>query len=323
MNNHPHLMLSEWYPQRDQLAWVLGSVVATHGSSYRKAGAMMMFNELGGMCGLLSGGCVEKSLFRQVKQVLATNQPVATQFDASAEAQIAWQMGLGCGGVIDVQLQPVTVANQYQQLPHLLASLDQHRAVCYGISLRGQTNQYSPHRCATSADFLWTTITPRRHLVIFGGGVDAVPLVRLAFDLDWQVSVVEHRPGYAQDALFNSHGRCYRVQPDHPDVKNLLASADAAIVMSHNITVDADALRQIYPSAVRYIGLLGPEHRKQRVLQQAGLHADPRLYGPMGLALGGDLPEAIALSALAQCHQILTASEQQAANPVCIRAKRA
>ncbi|AFV00969.1 XdhC family protein [Simiduia agarivorans] len=319
MNNHPHTMLAEWYPQRDSLAWVLGSVVATRGSSYRKVGAMMLFNELGGMCGLLSGGCVEKSLFRQVKQVLSTGQSLATQFDASAEAQIAWQMGLGCGGIIDVQLQLVCSANGYQQLDQLYQWLQRRRACWYGIHRRGGGNVCGEAGAAGDG-YLWTPIRPRTHLVIFGGGVDAVPLVRLACDMDWQVSVVDARANQAVDPVFSSHCQLLRLPAADPQVARLLSGADAAVVMTHNVSLDAQALKTACAAPVDYIGLLGPEHRKQRVLAQAGLKPDQRLYGPMGLMIGGDLPESIALSTLAQCHQVLAAAGARQTLP---RAQRA
>lgn len=306
MNNHPHTMLAEWYPQRDALAWVLGSVVATRGSSYRKVGAMMLFNELGGMCGLLSGGCVEKSLFRQVKQVLASGRSVATQFDATAEAQIAWQMGLGCGGIIDVQLQPVSHANHYQHLDQLFQQLEQRLPGYYGIHHQGGQN-----RCASTPraneDYLWTGIRPRNHLVIFGGGVDAIPLARLAVTMDWAVSVVDARNPRPADPVLSAQCQWLSVSASDPQVGWLLSGADAAVVMTHNVSLDAQALKAAYAAPVDYIGLLGPEHRKQRVLAQAGLAHDTRLHGPMGLAIGGDLPESIALSTLAQCHQVLAA----------------
>lgn len=307
MTNHPHSMLNAWYPKRDQQPWVLGSVTAVQGSSYRKPGAMMLFNGLGQMLGMLSGGCVEKSLFEQVKRVLVLGQPVSTRFDATARAQVAWQMGLGCGGVVDILLQPVHAGVGYQALDRLHAELQAGRAATYSINLAGERNAYG---ACSGAHWLPVPVRPRTHLVILGAGLDALPLARLALAMDWQVSLVDHRPGFADPAGFAGVEHIVRERAAAPEVAALLAGADAAMIMTHNVSLDAEALSAACAARLHYIGLLGPAHRKQRVLDKAGLAADPRLHGPMGLALGGELPEAVALSALAQCHQVLAAAGQ-------------
>lgn len=305
MANHPHSMLNAWYPRRDQEPWVLGSVTAVSGSSYRKPGAMMLFNGFGQMLGMLSGGCVEKSLFDQVKRVLVLGQPVSTRFDASARAQVAWQMGLGCGGVVDILLQPVHQGTGYQALDQLHAQLQAGRPATYSINLAGELNACSAR---SGEHWLPVPVRPRTHLVILGAGMDALPLARLALAMDWRVSLVDHRTGYADPAGFAGVDTIVRQRANAPGVAGLLAGADAAMIMTHNISLDAEALSAACASDLIYIGLLGPAHRKQRVLDKAGLGADPRLHGPMGLAIGGELPESVALSALAQCHQVLAAA---------------
>ena len=307
MNNHPHTMLNHWYPLRDERQWVLGTVIGTEGSSYRKAGAMMLFDEWGGMLGLLSGGCVEKSLFNGVKRVLQTGEAVSTCFDASADATVAWQMGLGCGGKVFIQLQRVCAETDYQALTPMLAHLNARRPVHYLIDTRGGRNQCSLKPLA-SKHGLCVPVAPRTHLVVFGGGPDAEPLIALAGNMDWQVTLVEARPGYGLGPACQAVP-CLREPVQSPQVAAELAAADAAIVMTHNISIDAEALAAALNSQVQYVGLLGPAHRKQRVLAKAGLKSDPRLHGPMGLDIGGELPESVALSTLAQCHQVL----QQAA----------
>ena len=78
--------------------------------------------------------------------------------------------------------------------------------------------------------------------------------------------------------------------------------------MTHNLDMDAAALQSLQHSSARYIGLLGPVHRKQKVFKKANLdQVSAPVFGPMGLDIGGDLPESIALATLAECHQVLNA----------------
>jgi xanthine/CO dehydrogenase XdhC/CoxF family maturation factor len=90
------------------------------------------------------------------------------------------------------------------------------------------------------------------------------------------------------------------------DPSERIAAADSAfaLVMSHNLDVDRDHLAMLIRSAVRYIGVLGPAARTQRLLDQLGIHGDPRLHAPVGLALGAEGPEQIALSIVAELQAV-------------------
>lgn len=150
-------------------------------------------------------------------------------------------------------------------------------------------------------------IVPEPHLLVFGGGVDAQPLVAIAAQLGWRVTLVDARAAYARQQHFPAAHKILRQSADQLEPA-LLSSIDAAIVMTHNIQMDADALAAIQQSSARYTGLLGPNKRRQRVLSTANLTEDSLtkpLAGPMGLNIGGELPESIALSILAECHAVL------------------
>lgn len=338
MGNHIQDILSHWYPNRDSFAWVLGTVISTEGSSYRKAGAMMMFNSRGEFFGLLSGGCLEKALFIDVKKVISLGQARVVEFDSTADTDVAWQLGLGCGGKVRILLQPVHRGNHYQSLDDVLSALNKRKTINYAVMLADSGATFSgrnfietdKHRAQmqdesvnelldsnSNSDLisnvdagklpavLTVALRARRQLIIFGGGVDVLPMVPMAKALGWHLSIVDHRVGYAQAQHFAGADRIIREPADHADVQASLDYADAAFVMTHNIQLDALALSILLPSKVQYIGLLGPAHRKHRVLVKAGLKSDTRIHGPMGIDLGGELPESIALAALAQCHKIL------------------
>lgn len=149
-------------------------------------------------------------------------------------------------------------------------------------------------------------LRPRFHLAILGGGMDAQPLAQIAHSLGWQVSVVDGRSAMARAADFpQAH---IIKQPLTALSATTLAQFDCAVVMHHHLALDAEALTVLKPYSLAYIGLLGPAHRRDKVLAMAELNIEDfagALSAPAGLALGGELPSAIALSILAQCHGVL------------------
>lgn len=329
MANHLYNILSQWYPARDSYRWVLASVIGIEGSNYRKTGAMMLINELGQYYGLISGGCLEKTLLNDVKKVLTYDRPLRVCFDSSEGGEMPWARALGCGGRVTILLQPVCVENHYQALDLLYLELNTRTERFYSINIHADTqpsifnqtlNADEAAMCGINSsisvlknnngdEMLVLAIQPPVHLLIFGGGVDAIPLVQMAHILGWQITLVDNRTGYA-DAKSFPHAHIIRSAADAPELIAVLASIDAAILMTHNISLDAEALLALQSSSAHYIGLLGPVHRKQKVLQHAGLTVDAAIYGPMGFDIGGDLPESVALSVLAQCHQVLQARAQ-------------
>ena len=323
MANHLHGILAQWYTQRDLFRWVLGTVIQIEGSNYRKTGAMILVNELGQSFGLISGGCLEKSLLVDVKKVLTFNQSLRVFYDSSDNSESPWARALGCGGKVTILLQPINAENQYHHLDQVYLALQNRTPVHYSISMNSSdalnklitTDEFSQPTPATHQThylndqfghrLLAVAVQPQTHLVIFGGGVDAIPLVQMASVLGWQITLIDSRAGYAKSADFSAATTIIRDSADALSPANFVNTIDAAIVMTHNTEMDALAIRALQNSTARYIGLLGPEHRKLKVMNCAGLYNSTTIYGPMGLPIGGDLPESIALATLAQCHQIL------------------
>ena len=118
-------------------------------------------------------------------------------------------------------------------------------------------------------------LRPPRVIAIFGGG-DVEPVAQLGRTVGWRVDVIKPRAEF--------------------DPRNF----DAAVVMTHNFARDAEILRQLLASQIQYIGLLGPKSRGDELLAEVGASRDSRLHNPIGLDLGGETPEEIALSIVAE-----------------------
>lgn len=158
----------------------------------------------------------------------------------------------------------------------------------------------------TSAAVLFSLLKPPPAILVLGAGLDAGPIVRFARELGWKVTVQDHRPAYIESGSFIEAEQVICVP-----VAELAGTIDldrfaATIVMSHHLTSDREYLMQLAKSQVGYIGLLGPEDRRKRLLEELGDHAERlqgRLHGPAGLDIGGRGPASIALSIIAEMHR--------------------
>jgi len=184
-----------------------------------------------------------------------------------------------------------------------------------GANFVASKNEGTPHNSSTTnnilikyKDWLATPIIPEPHLLIVGGGIDASPLVNMAKQLGWQVSLWDPRPANARKEYFSNVD--YLIKGEANVLATFVAdkNVNAAVLMSHNISIDAHALHALAHSNLQYMALLGPKHRKQQVIMQANIKEArlPFIFaGPVGLNIGGTLPESIALSILAECHASL------------------
>ena len=139
-----------------------------------------------------------------------------------------------------------------------------------------------------------------------GAGLDAVPLVAMATELGWFVSVADHRPAYLGREGFGCAAHSALVTPGNLRAALALDEFDAVIVMSHHLETDRKYLAELAGVKSRYLGVLGPRARRDRLLESIASAAPDlaqRLKGPVGLDIGADSPESIALSIVAELQQ--------------------
>ena len=318
-------MLTQWRVNRDSHDWVLGTVYKTEGSSYRKPGAMSLISSGGQQLGLLSGGCLEADIRLNARKVMASGVPVCIRYDGDDEDDLSFRLGIGCGGVVYVLLEPVTAENSYQGLPEIQAALTARQS--------GQLTQHIPQPRARSLSSVFTVdavltrkreksvlneidgeqwltsyITPAPHLLIAGGGLDAQPVVVLANQLGWETTVWDPRPANARDEFFHMADHRLRCSAEELSGRVQDFSINAAMIMTHSVPMDAQSLQALSGKDLDYIGLLGPAHRRKEVFDEAGIvdaSFKPIVDGPAGFDIGGELPESIALSVIAQCHDAI------------------
>ncbi len=316
---------------------VLVTLVRTEGSSYRRPGARLLLARGGIYAGTISGGCLEAEVVRKAIWAVRDGAVVnrySTLFDDTAEIPF----GLGCGGVVDLLLEPAGTPECHALIAALQASLTGAEA-CVVTWLPGDGRPLRRAVLSPAGDVLFATpglpekkltcartlqtgaqteaqteaqITGRfvehlrspQRLFVIGAGDDARPLVTLAGMLAWRVTVADGRAQLAARARF-PEAEAILVTRDPANLG--VGPDDAVVLMTHSYEQDRAWLTAVLPLAPRYLGLLGARHRSSLLLTEAARAlgwpteaCSAAVHAPMGLDLGGDGPEAIALSTLAE-----------------------
>jgi xanthine/CO dehydrogenase XdhC/CoxF family maturation factor len=171
----------------------------------------------------------------------------------------------------------------------------------------GRTAVHRYGNAESAVDALVEVVRPARPLFVFGNGQDAVPLVRLAAELGFHVTLVANRPSGVPPDAFREADVFLTATPETAGAKVVLAEDAAVIVMTHNLAHDQGFLRLALESPCAYVGALGPRVRTEEMLNQLqqqgfvlteGHHR--RLHSPTGLDLGGEQSEEIALAILGE-----------------------
>ena len=154
----------------------------------------------------------------------------------------------------------------------------------------------------------FNVITPPFHLMIIGAGPDAQPIVSFAKQLGWNITLVDYRESFLEQQAFSIVDQKLLLTPEELTGNAELTNIDALVLMTHKIEYDERYLKQLIHTSAPYIGLLGPAARRDRLLTSIGDDAEKiadRVFGPVGLDIGGELPEEIALSLVAEIQATL------------------
>ena len=208
--------------------------------------------------------------------------------------------GLAAGGALVLNDDAVIWSDidkkHYEQIRRTANSvLPEGRSQCRSMKIGNQ-----------SCEVLFTLLRPYPKVLVLGAGMDAVPLVRFIAEMGWRAFVADHRQAYIDNGDFSAadEARCIDAQEIATNFD--LDRYDAAIVMSHHLLTDEHYLRQLAASRIPHIGLLGPRHRRERLIKSLGEDGEGlkgRLHGPAGLDINASGPAAIALSIVAQLQQ--------------------
>lgn len=292
--------------------FALATLVGVDGASYRRPGARLLLDRDGPLRGSLSGGCLEGEIQARGLEVLASDQPRLLRYDLRGDADLVWGSGSGCEGVLDILVERI------EGFPAWMAWIEAAWSSRKSLRIRTDLSQEKlgmrsipryPGADAPGQGRAWSEdFEPPVALWILGAADDSRPLVRMAKELGWTVGILDHRPAFARPERFPEADT---VRAGHPaaTLPTLPLDARSALVMmTHHYAKDLEALRLLLPSAAGYLGLMGSRARGAKLLAELaaeGLTADARLHTPVGLDLGGQDPETLALAILAEIQSSL------------------
>ena len=289
----------------------LALVVDTEGSTYVRAGAMALFGAREGQVGWLSGGCLEPEIETRAREAVAGHRIEWMDIDTRDDEDLIGGSALGCRGRLHLALLPVSALAQWPALVQAwtrgAGSLDLSVSTTGAIAASvGTLSVEIDLQAAAAAEMNWQLeIAAPPRVIVFGAGPETPTLLPLLRNLDWMTTLVERRARWLPES---PHADVLiEAAPENALTLHPGPAFDAALVMNHNFEMDREALEALAGSDIPFVGLLGPHRRREdlfRVLP-AGVYQAllPRLYSPVGLKLGGQGPEAIALSIAAQLQE--------------------
>lgn len=284
--------IERWLEEGKRVA--LATVVKVYGSAPRPLGAKMAVSEATEMSGSVSGGCVEGAVLQEALDVLAKGQPRLLAFGISDEQ--AWDVGLACGGSIEVFVEPMNTAENAPVWEGLRTALHEERLAAVATVLRGpltgrkmlfwpqgttegtlghpalearlreaatealarqQTQRLTVPVGEETADVLLEVFPPSPKLVIVGAVHIAIPLVTFAKALGFRTIVVDARQVFATPERFG-HADELRIGWPEDVLQALpLDEATYVVVLTHDEKLDNPALKVALERPVRYVGALG------------------------------------------------------------------
>ncbi len=335
--NELHAILDAWRGwDGGHRKGVLATVVHVSGSAYRRPGARMLIGSDGLRIGSVSGGCLEAELAKRAWWLTESEQPALRVYDTTSDDDAVWEFGLGCNGVVQVLLERVESAT----LDPALRFLDSHRhepvvvaTAVSGAAFPTGSRAFFDGRSVTGTSALASEVgreiraafderksrfvhvlgsgvfvewvAPPQRLVVFGAGHDARPLVTIAKQMGWNVTVADGRPAYACAANFPDADRVVLFHGADP-LEGVWIDEDTVVVLAtHNYPLDLRLLPPILARQPRYVGVLGPRSRAERLFGELGIRQPESVHGPTGLDLGGETPASVALSILSEIEATL------------------
>lgn len=326
--------LDHWRAENKSIA--LATVIQTWGSSPRRAGAKMAITPEGGISGSVSGGCVEGAVYEQGVEALKMNRPKLLHFGVADET--AWEVGLACGGSIDVFVKPLDT-DVFKSLRSVLMEekpavnltivrgpdelLGREMLVSEDGSVTGTLgDEFDAHALNLAKETLTIgesrrlllnedvevfaeVILPPPTLIAVGGVHITIALMALAKTLGYRTVVVDPRSAFGNEERFPNVDQLIQKWPQQAFQQILLTRSTAVAMLTHDPKLDDPALKIALPSPVFYVGALGSKttqaKRRKRLLEE-GLTDEQlnRLHGPIGLDIGAGTPEEIAMSIMAE-----------------------
>jgi xanthine/CO dehydrogenase XdhC/CoxF family maturation factor len=326
----------------------LATVVKVEGSSYRRPGARMLVTDAGELTGAISGGCLEGDAFRKAMLAIIQQKNKLVTYDTTDEDDAKLGIQLGCNGIVHILFEPLKNDTEVNTISLLRKIVDQRKNAVLGTVFNMNANANQPGTCCfineeenifleqklkselqensrmvlenemtivkemDNNEVLFQFIPPVVRLVIVGAGNDAIPLMKIADCIGWEVVVADGRRTHATQHRFEK-AKVIVTKPENLMQHFSFDAQTVFVLMTHNFNYDLAVLKQLISISPIYVGLLGPKEKRNRMLNElteSGLNVPQsfleNVYGPAGLDIGAETAEEIALSIVAEIKAVVS-----------------
>ncbi|MCM3783757.1 XdhC family protein [Neobacillus mesonae] len=328
MEMHDICMAAE--SMREKL--VLATAVYVEGHAYRKQGVAMLFTEQGQMIGSISPGCIETDLSLHAENVMAAGSPKKVIYDMRPDDDLSWGENIGCGGLLHILLEPVDseLRQMLSELTKLLNLghavtfsrlwLEEEQRVCRyslrsvtpslqeGVELRGKVYSFGANQKCHEGEVLYChTYSSKPRLIVIGAGNDSIPVVRLAQASGFRVLVADWREALCTAERF-PNAELFVGFPAKIYESINIQHVDYILLLSHHFPNERTFLEKLQGTPYKYLGILGSRTRTSKLTE--GLYSLPHLHAPVGLTIGSEGPEEIAVAIAAELISIKRGKNQ-------------
>ncbi|WP_158736889.1 XdhC family protein [Alteribacillus sp. YIM 98480] len=335
MSDIPQILktITDW--QKDGHRLALATVVGIKGSAYRRPGARMVIADDGKSFGMIGGGCFDADVNELAQQVIDTGTPQLHLYDLQ-DADV-WGLGLGCNGSVFVLIESLMNDTGKEWVTKVEASLEDNQPIHVTHTFSKELTFdlfFRNGEVELSRDFTFESenkrnirnrtrqfhevISPSPRLVIFGAGHDAIPLVEFASQSGFKVVVVDQRKHLLTHSRFPKAESFIHSRQENYEETIIPRPNDYVLFMSHNIHQDAAAFNLYREHQVKYLGFLGPKRRTKQIIEDilqlpsSDLESIRHvMFSPVGLDIGSETAEQVALSITAELMAVKNKSQPQ------------
>ena len=298
---------------RQSRSGAIATIARARGSTPVPAGTKMLVGSEGRLIGSVGGGCVEADVIGAALDVQARGRPALVTHHLNAD--LAGDLGLSCGGTVDIFVEPLLADDAYVRVLERAARAESGLVRTATEWPKGPVKTFEPlakgltrGAAATltrDGRFVEECLLPAPHVLVFGAGHVGAAIARAASAAGFRVVVIDDRPEYADPSRFEAGITVLVADVETALARYSLTSGDAVVIATRGHRNDAEILARVATSAAGYVGLLGSRRKKIVVtkgLKAAGVPAKSlqRVRVPVGLAIGAVTPEEIAVSVVAE-----------------------
>jgi xanthine dehydrogenase accessory factor len=293
----------------------IATVARVRGSTPVPSGTKMLVGAAGRLIGSVGGGCVEADVIGAALDAQARHQPALVTHHLNAD--LAGDLGLSCGGSVDIFVEPLVADDAYVRVLEAAAAAESGvvRTAVAWEAARGPVKTFEPlapdaprgepATLTRDGRFVVERIALAPRVFVFGAGHVGAAIARAAAAAGFRVVVIDDRAEYADPARFEQGVAVLAADADAALARYPLSAADAVVIATRGHRNDALILERVATSPAGYVGLLGSRRKKVVVtkgLTAAGVAAKAlkRVRVPVGLAIGAVTPEEIAVSVVAE-----------------------